>query len=56
MHKNGLVEKIPESHGRKINKLLVTDKGKAIKEKIFQTDINLRNDITKCRRISRINI
>lgn len=48
MHKNGLVEKIPESHGRKIYKLVVTDKGKAIKEKIFQTDINLRNDITKC--------
>ena len=46
MHKNGLVDKVPESHGRKIYKLVVTEKGKAIKEKIFQTDINLRNDIT----------
>ena len=47
MHKNGLVEKIPESHGRKIYKLVVTEKGKNIKEKIFQTDIDLRNAIRK---------
>ena len=31
MHKNGLVDKVPESHGRKIYKLVVTEKGKAIK-------------------------
>ena len=47
MHKNGLVEKIPESHGLKIYKLVVTEKGKAIKDSIFCTDIDLRNDITK---------
>lgn len=47
MHKNGLVEKIPESHGRKIYKLVVTEKGKNIKENIFQTDIDLRNAIRK---------
>ncbi len=47
MHKNGLVEKIPESHGRKIYKLVVTEKGRKIKESIFQTDIDLRNAITK---------
>lgn len=47
MHKNGLVEKIPDSNGRKIYKLVVTEKGKELKEKVFQTDIYLRGEITK---------
>lgn len=47
MHKNGLIEKIPDSHGRKIYKLIVTEKGKELKEKAFQTDIILRNIIRK---------
>ena len=46
MHKNGLVEKIPDSNGRKIYKLVVTEKGKELKEKVFQTDIYLRGEIT----------
>ena len=47
MQKNGLIEKVPDVHGRKIYKLVVTEKGKAIKDSIFCTDIDLRNDITK---------
>ena len=47
MQKNGLIEKVPDVHGLKIYKLVVTEKGKAIKDSIFCTDIDLRNDITK---------
>ncbi len=46
MHKNGLIEKIPDSNGRKIYKLIVTEKGKKIKDLVFPTDIDLRNAIT----------
>ena len=46
MHKNGLIEKIPDSNGRKIYKLIVTEKGKKLKDKVFSTDIDLRNAIT----------
>ncbi len=46
MHKNGLIEKIPDSNGRKIYKLIVTEKGKKLKDKVFPTDIDLRNAIT----------
>ena len=46
MHKNGLIEKIPDSNGRKIYKLIVTKKGKKIKDMVFPTDIDLRNAIT----------
>lgn len=46
MHKNGLIEKIPDSNGRKIYKLIVTEKGKKIKDMVFPTDIDLRNAIT----------
>lgn len=47
MHKNGLIDKIPDSNGRKIFKLIVTEKGRKLKDKVFVTDIELRNDITK---------
>ena len=47
MHKNGLIDKNPESNGRKIYKLSLTKKGREIKEKIFKTDITLRSEITK---------
>lgn len=47
MQKNGLIEKIPESHGRKIYKLIVTQKGRELKDKVFSTDIDLRQQITK---------
>ena len=47
MQKNGLIEKVPDSHGRKIFKLVVTEKGRKLKDKVFPTDIDLRNDITK---------
>lgn len=46
IHKNGLIEKIPDSNGRKIYKLIVTEKGKKLKDKVFSTDIDLRNAIT----------
>ena len=29
MHRNGLIEKVPDSNGRRIYKLVVTEKGKA---------------------------
>ena len=47
MQKNGLIEKVPDSHGRKIFKLVVTEKARKLKDKVFPTDIDLRNDITK---------
>ncbi len=47
MKKNNLIEKLPDTHGRKIYKLVVTDKGKELKNKVFQTDIELRKAITK---------
>ncbi len=46
MHQKGLLEKIPDSNGRKIYKLIVTEKGKEIKERIFPTDIDLIKMIT----------
>ncbi len=47
MHQNGLVEKIPDSNGRKIYKLVVTEKGKKLRDKVFPTDIDLRAMITQ---------
>ncbi len=51
MHQKGLIEKVPDSNGRKIYKLIVTPKGKELKDKIFPTDINIRkmirNNITE---------
>ena len=44
LHKKGFIEKIPDSNGRKIYKLTVTEKGK--KDKIFPTDVELRKMIT----------
>ena len=46
MHQKGLLEKIPDSNGRKIYKLIVTEKNKEIKERIFPTDIDLIKMIT----------
>lgn len=46
MHQKGLVEKIPDSNGRKIYKLVVTEKGKETRDKVFPTDIDLRKVIT----------
>ena len=47
MRKKGLLEKVPESHGRKIYKLVVTEKGKKARDCVFPTDIDLRKQITK---------
>ena len=46
MRKKGLLEKVPESHGRKIYKLLVTEKGKKIWETVLPVDKDLRSTIT----------
>ena len=46
MHKKGFIEKIPDCNGRKIYKLIVTEKGKALRDKILPTDIDLRKAIT----------
>ena len=46
MHQKGLLEEIPDSNGQKIYKLIVTEKGKEIKERIFPTDIDLIKMIT----------
>ena len=42
-----LIEKIPDSNGRRIYKIVVTEKGKALSDKIFPTDIELRETIKK---------
>ncbi len=51
MHQKGFIEKIPDSNGRKIFKLVVTEKGKAVRDKILSTDLELRkiilNNITE---------
>ena len=47
MLKNGLIDKIPDSNGRRIYKLIVTKKGKAIRDKIAPTGLNLRDEIVK---------
>lgn len=47
LHQKGLVEKIPDSNGRRIYKLILTSKGKEVRKKIFPTDINLIETITK---------
>lgn len=46
MHQKGLIEKIPDSNGRKIYKLIVTEKGKEVKNKVLNTDNDLRRMIT----------
>ena len=46
LHQKGFIEKIPDSNGRKIYKLIVTQKGKDARDKILSTDIELRNIIT----------
>ncbi len=47
MHKKGFIDKIPDCNGRKIYKLVVTEKGKIARDKILETDIELRKIITK---------
>ena len=46
LHKKGFLDKIPDSNGRKIFKLVVTEKGKKARDKILKTDMELRNIIT----------
>ena len=46
LHQKGFIEKIPDSNGRKIYKLIVTQKGKDARDKILSTDIELINIIT----------
>ena len=46
MQQNKLIEKIPDSNGRKIYKLIVTEKGKKLKDEVFPGDVNLREMIT----------
>ena len=46
LHKKGFIDKIPDSNGRKIFKLVVTEKGKKARDKILKTDMELRNIIT----------
>ena len=38
----GLIEKIPQARGRKIYKIVVTEKGKKVKDEIYPTIIELR--------------
>lgn len=47
MHQKGFIEKVPDSNGRKIYKLIVTEKGKEARDKVFPTDIELRKIITE---------
>lgn len=47
MHRNGLIEKVPDSNGRRIYKLVVTEKGKEIHNRVLPTDKELRAVITE---------
>lgn len=47
MHRNGLIEKVPDSNGRRIYKLIVTEKGKKIRNRVLPTDKELRAVITE---------
>ncbi len=47
MQHKGFIEKIPDSNGRKIYKLVVTEKGKKARDMVFPADIYLREMITK---------
>ncbi|MCD7739855.1 MAG: MarR family winged helix-turn-helix transcriptional regulator [Candidatus Gastranaerophilales bacterium] len=47
LRRKGFVEKIPDSNGRRIYKLIVNEKGKQAKDKAASTDIALRQIITK---------
>lgn len=47
MHRNGLIEKVPDSNGRRIYKLIVTEKGKEIRNSVLSTDKELRAVITE---------
>lgn len=47
MHRNGLIEKVPDSNGRRIYKLVVTEKGKEIRNRVLPTDKELRAVITE---------
>ena len=38
----GLIEKIPQARGRRIYKIVVTEKGKKVKDEIYPTIIELR--------------
>ncbi len=42
-----LIQKIIDSNGRRIYKIVVTPKGKALRDKILSTDMELRSIITK---------
>lgn len=47
LHQKGFIEKIPDSNGRKIFKLIVTAKGREVRDKILPIDKELRQMITK---------
>ena len=47
MHRNGLIEKVPDSNGRRIYKLVVTEKGKELRNRVLPTDKELRAVITE---------
>ncbi len=46
LHQKNFIEKIPDSNGRKIYKLIVTEKGKEARDKVLSTDMYLRKIIT----------
>lgn len=46
MHQKGFIDKIPDSNGRKIYKLVVTEKGKEARNKLISVDLDLRAMIT----------
>lgn len=47
LKEKGFIEKIPDSNGRKIYKLIVTEKGKEAREEIFPIEKEIRKMITK---------
>ncbi len=47
LKEKGFIEKIPDSNGRKIYKLIVTEKGKEAREEILPIEKEIRKMITK---------
>lgn len=43
----GLIEKIPEARGRRVYKIVVTEKGKELRNKIYPTIVEIRKQYTE---------
>ncbi len=47
LEEKDLVKRVPDSNGRQIYKIIVTEKGKKLREKIHPVSVEIRNIVTK---------